>query len=549
MKLLFESFRNYALLTEEQLLIEGRIDDAAKKYPELAQKREELDGESLLDALIAADPSGNQKYLMGAARIVQRSIDHAEKTAGYEPFWGKQWPAAAGDNLYSPWGQAQNIADLLPRYHKGMPYLHGHDERFRDINNIKTYATLSGVVTGAERRKKAREEEKKRKAALDKRAAETTDFIDKTPYHIIRRPMSHEACIKLGKTKGYCISQPDTEYYQQYTGEGKMFYFVDSLTLPKPPEPSGLTIVLQYETGRGRWAGDPEYEMAWDNENNQWNYEELLRGLGQSMLGWEASEAMLSVEAEETYDLPEEEVRNLVTKLEELTGQPGPDPDENAEKIIMSLYKDFISNVVEPYTQEMFANVEEHARDNPAGPKLEDYEELLNQYDFAHMHVSLDDPSETGASDMAWHYNFGVDVEEIVLKNTQRLKWKIAKDDLEAREDELFEIVRDALHDNNVYPEELEKDWGSDLIFNASSNWGSGTLGDFEHFLEEAESEEKEISDSVPDDILEKLLEAGFLGRDEREEEYWPDPEVQKQQQTLPFQESRRRIKVRIIRG
>ena len=63
MQLLFESFRNYALLTEEQLLVEGRIDDAAKKYPELAQKREELDGESLLDALIAADPSGNQKYL------------------------------------------------------------------------------------------------------------------------------------------------------------------------------------------------------------------------------------------------------------------------------------------------------------------------------------------------------------------------------------------------------------------------------------------------------------------------------------------------------
>ena len=114
MKTLFESFRSYSLLAEEQLLIEARTDDAAAKYPELAKKREELDGESLLDALIAADPSGNQKYLMGAASLVQRAMDNAEQTNNYEPFWGKQWPEDPDDDMYSPWGVAKNIADLLP---------------------------------------------------------------------------------------------------------------------------------------------------------------------------------------------------------------------------------------------------------------------------------------------------------------------------------------------------------------------------------------------------------------------------------------------------
>ena len=80
---LFESFRKFSTLTEDQLLVEGRKQDAAKRYPGLAKKREELDGESLLDVLIAGDPSGNQKYLMGAARMLQRSIENAEQKNGY----------------------------------------------------------------------------------------------------------------------------------------------------------------------------------------------------------------------------------------------------------------------------------------------------------------------------------------------------------------------------------------------------------------------------------------------------------------------------------
>jgi len=89
MRSLLENFRNYSLLAEEQLLIEGRKDDAAAKYPEIAKKREELDGESLLDVLIEADPSGNQQDLMNPARLLQRSMENAVQTHDYEPLWGK----------------------------------------------------------------------------------------------------------------------------------------------------------------------------------------------------------------------------------------------------------------------------------------------------------------------------------------------------------------------------------------------------------------------------------------------------------------------------
>ena len=141
MRDLFESFRHYSDASDEQLLIEGRKENAAKRYPELAKKRESLDDESVLDVLIQADPSGNQKYLEGAAKILYQSIQHA-LDGGKEAFWAKKWPVdfevtqtAGGDtvtspaapqntdNLISPWGIARNIADLLPRFHKLQPFI------------------------------------------------------------------------------------------------------------------------------------------------------------------------------------------------------------------------------------------------------------------------------------------------------------------------------------------------------------------------------------------------------------------------------------------
>ena len=93
----------------------------------------------------------------------------------------------------------------------------------------------------------------------------------------------------------------------------------------------------------------------------------------------------------------------------------------------------------------------------------------------------------------------------------------------------------------------MEQDWCNNLIFNASSQWGSGSPDDFDRFLDETNTEDKNI-EGVSEDILEAMVEEGLLGRDAREEEYWPDPEVKKKQQELPLQESRKRIRVRIRR-
>ena len=68
MNQLFEGFRRWGTLTEEQLLAEGRLEDAKKKYPDLHP--------DAIDALSTRDPSGKNKYLMGrASNLIRKYLN------------------------------------------------------------------------------------------------------------------------------------------------------------------------------------------------------------------------------------------------------------------------------------------------------------------------------------------------------------------------------------------------------------------------------------------------------------------------------------------
>ena len=83
---------------------------------------------TLLDILIDADPSGNQKYLMGAARLTVDLLNDL----GYMETGETDRARAA----------VQNFAELIQRYHKLMPFIRDQDAKFKDINAIKAYHEL-----------------------------------------------------------------------------------------------------------------------------------------------------------------------------------------------------------------------------------------------------------------------------------------------------------------------------------------------------------------------------------------------------------------------
>ena len=542
MKTLFESFRSYSLLAEEQLLIEGRKDDAAAKYPELAKKREELDGESLLDALIAADPSGNQKYLMGAASLVQRAMDNAEQTNNYEPFWGKQWPEDPDDDMYSPWGVAKNIADLLPKYHKLIPFVRDQDEPFKDFNKIKTYSSLQAVVATAQRKKDAREQEKKDKAQLKRTAHEGSEVIADTPYHLVVRPLTKEASCYFGRETKWCISAMKSQnYFDHYTSQGQAFLFLLAKRKDVDNDFKKIAVVLDRE-------GDfNEYYNAADDSMYLRAFEYAVM---QTLIGVPASNEIASHEEDE--EVVEKDA--IIKGLEPFKGEDGFDFDENDSiNDIIALFRD---SVLMDYISALEEAGKESVQDSPPGVPDEAYEEKLAEFDFDNFHVTLNYPDETGMESVYWEASAGIDLDNLVERAEG---WEAVSDWDEWDEESLRDLVETILTEVGVWAEEIEQDYGDPAVFNISLDTGNGDLDSFEGYLNNIDHDDNKMNEGLLDAFIETASEVDppFIRNPAKEEEdkeaarqltrdaeYWPDPEEKKKQIDLALQENRFRIKI-----
>ena len=539
MRNLLESFRTYSLDENETLLIEGRKEDAAKKYPELAKKREELDGESLLDVLIAADPSGNQKYLMGAARLLQRSIENAEQKNGYEPFYGKQWPDDADDNLYSPWGVSKNIADLLPKYHGLMAYIRDQDAPFKDINNIKTYSALQAVVNTAQSKKARREQEKKEKAELKRTAHETSEVIADTPYHLVVRPLSREASCYFGRETRWCISATKSaNYFDQYTSEGKAFLFFLAKRKDIDPAYARLAVVVdQYG----------EFDDYYDAEDDSLYSRMFKDAIRQTMLGTELSGEITAMEEDEPYK--RESIMKAAAALDLMRLV---DEDDEIETVVQ-----LINETVEEYIDDLEKKGKESVQDTPAGVPDEAYEEKLAEYDFDNIHVSLNFPYETGASHTYWEAVVGVDLDNLVDRAEG---WELTTNDWDEWDDQtLLDLVDTMMTEAGLWPEEIDQDWGEPWIFNVRLEADQGGLDSFENWLDNLDHEDDKINAGLLEAFIETASEVDppIIRNPAKEEEekeaarqltrdaeYWPDPEEKKKQMDLPLREHLIRFKI-----
>ena len=544
MKNLLENFRSYSLLAEEQLLIEARTDDAAAKYPEIAKKREELDGESLLDVLIEADPSGNHKYLMNAARLLQRSMDNAEQTNDYEPFWGKQWPDDAGDNMYSPWGIAKNIAGEISKYHKLQSYIRDHDEKFKDLNKVASYSQLQTVVTGAQNVKIAiahAKEEKKRESA-EAKAGSTV--IDDNDHHMVIRPLTKEASCYYGKSTKWCISATRSgNYFDQYTSDGKSFYFL--LAKRKDVDDAYKKIAVVVDR-------DGEIDEYYDSVDDTMTYSHFRDALRQTMIGMNASNQMVSLEEEEPYDK-----NAILDELEKWKGINGFDFERSEEERdptqIVQMFSEY---VIESYMKDIQELASADTQENPAGTPDEAYEEKLAEHDFDNFYVGLHFPSETGAEYVYWDASTSIDLDNLVERAEG---WEAVSDWDEWDEQSLRDLVETILTEVGIWAEETEQDYGDPAVFNIRLETDNGDLDSFENYLNNLNYDDDKISSGLLDAFIETASEVDppFIRNPAKEEEekeaarqqtrdaeYWPDPEEKKKQIDLPLQENRFRIKI-----
>jgi len=545
MKELLESFRAYSYQSPEDLLVEGRKDDAATKYPELAKKREELDGESLLDVLIDKDPSGNQKYLMRAAYLLDRSMKNAEEKNNYTPFYGKQWPEDADDNLYSPWGVANNIANELSKYHKLMPYLQGSQATYKDVNQIDSYAQLQMVVQRALGAKEDRERKKKEKAQQKKIAQEGSEVIADTPYHLVVRPLTKEASCYFGQQTKWCISATRSQnYFDQYTSDGKAFLFLLAKRKDIDPAYAKIAVVLdQY--------GD--FEEYFNAEDDNLYSRQFKDGMLQTMVGTEASDEIVSMEEDEPF-----EEGPIMKAAEELDLMSYIDEGDEIETVVQ-----VIKETMDEYIDDLERKGRQSVEDTPAGTPEENYEELLSSYspNWSHIDVQLMFPSDTGSDQVYWESYVSVDVEEYVLNRFAEQGYQFVPGVMEGEmQEELRTSVDNALNNINIWPEEIDQEtWGDSpgTEFRIRVHDGLGSLERFEQFLEEQNDNDQNFDEDFAEYLRDHLEDEGVIVDPEklaaekelerqktRDGYYWPDPEEKKKQLELPLQENRIRLKI-----
>jgi len=541
MKLLLENFKRFSTLTEEQLIIEGRIDDARKKYPFLAKRSAEPVGEkTLLDLLIDADPSGNQKYLMGAARLTVDLLDDL----GYMEDGEEDGASAV----------VQDVAELIQRYHKLMPFIRDQDAKFKDINAIKAYHELRSVIDRASQKKADREAEKAREAAEKQEAIKGTEFVADTPFHKVVRPLTREGSCYFGRETRWCISATQSRnYFDQYTKDGKAFFFLLAKNKNIDPAYKKIAVVID---------SDGDFEEYFDAVDDSMSTQVFNDAIRQTILGADLSGEIISFEVADPYD------RDKIMKAAEILNVTEYiDEDEIAIENAVEL----IDDEVEEYIQTLQTAAADSVAQTPAGIPFEKYEKILERFDFNNMYAELLDPDSmySGYETLTLRVAGRIDISDY-LEGTGYVYRPGVEEELGGGyEQDLIDAVRNALEDANFYADDVEQDYSNpeEIHFQYIADAENVDIHDLdilERVLEELQISDRAIGDkeSFGSELIESLEDDEVIYNPEEEKkkeeeeaeakfraskdaEYFASQEEREKQMKLALQERKFRIKIK----
>ena len=251
---------NKNCLLTEQLLIEGRIDDARKASPfvqliDAVTKEFTSNHTPLLDNWAGQDPTNNQKYLVWVMKQAESEMARLDKNVPHVRKMLQQWLEKGSYDVRpdSEEGQMspeerkkiqritiQNYTidlqkdELKVGFARKTAILANFDKLVKrkmirgneaDINNYKDWSELEVKVDEALEELEKRQQEKEAKKNID--------IIYKGDDFFIFEPMSFQASChfaqRYGKSGGtrWCISSDDyPQYWRDYISEGNRFVFV-----------------------------------------------------------------------------------------------------------------------------------------------------------------------------------------------------------------------------------------------------------------------------------------------------------------------------------
>ena len=506
MNSLFESWRRFnetTSLVEAQLIVEGRIDDARKKYPELSEPRKEYDNESLMDILVAGDPAGNQRYLMWAAKALDKSIK-SNIERGHKPFFGIS--AYMSEDSFAPWGIAQNLVNYIRKFHGLLSYMHPPE---RDIYKLKSFEDLQGQIRSAEWTKQDKERREREKEREKTQAKEGAMVVADTDDYTIIRPGTVEASCYYGQGTKWCIAGRDNSYFDDYSREGKAFYFVFFGHIGN--DSSWKKAALEINAPR---YGVAEFENAWDAPDDDHDEIGFAQALVQNLLNvkkypgaYRAYELLMPGHIHHDHEEEEPDSETLdqfilaVTALNEKQQSDDAEPSRSLEAVAEA-----VNELAAEQTREIIEYVEDHARENPVDTE-EQWTDVLDNYNFYNIDINLEMPSETGYDHPYWSAHTTVDVDEIIEKHG--FKWAFEEETIEKYEDEIQDMVADSLLASSINIDEITMEetgpFDYEHTYNVDIDRNSGSPEWFDSWLQEREEDEQGLAHELPLELVSRL--------------------------------------------
>ena len=545
-------WKNYI---NEELLVESRYTDAlayaqnfnkgAKQFrvKDVIEQMSATQIETLKDGAARAidyvrenDPSGDNKYLMWVARYIRKDIMRRLQK------YGKQWnttpvpwddPDAPAEGPDDPDVIAKNIANLnvdsviglvepIKNYHllKQRDFMKKDIYDYDPTNEIGDFK--NDVQVGLRNLKDRDDQDKLKKQA----AGEADDLLETEDYAVIR-PNTEGASCYYGWGTRWCISARESRnYFNQYTGEGKTFYFVMFRHLPNSSPYKKVALVYGKDQN-----GDTDPEQVFDATDEETGDVGLIEAITENFLHrvFQKSDVFEKtrnkIKGLKDQEDRDERLNGMKDMIARMIEDPTEDdiPNETVLKIANYLFPDTYSEVIDleirPLSErfdelvqdaysEITSNAAFRAEENPAGPKGEDYEKLFDQYaPFNNIYVNYD---EYDTSSWYWDASF-----RIALDDPHFADLNLPE---ETDMDEFADAIHKGIDQAGIYPDEVEADgYDNEVNIRLTPDYDEQNgLEGFERFLDRMSDIDSTLEDSgfwstVAEVLMEEGITAGGL--------------------------------------
>lgn len=260
----------------EKLLLEGRVENIKKKYPEPMWDE--------IDKLVEADPSGNNKFLEWMAKhMLPKTIKWFKDNAGdSNSYWSwtiDQVPDVSQD---SRWRENRALSRSMMSVNSSkLNSLVDDLEHFLknpskyEIKDINQFNSIENFQNAAETAKQKLSRKEMKETGVDK--------VFEDDRFILLMPKTHKASCRYGARTRWCVTMRDySGYFENYFGQGPIFFLIDKSQPARSYSPSYMQeaenywkVALHYRPFNGRLDGGGNRALQY---SKQMNREEFIDG-------------------------------------------------------------------------------------------------------------------------------------------------------------------------------------------------------------------------------------------------------------------------------